>query len=415
MIVFGKVRALQSTLGFGGEIVNTPPKIFLLVILLGCFLRILHKKRTLSFSGLEKAMFICFGLFLVCGTISSMTANYNIALYPQIMDIFNYSSFILAFYGTICYYQDISKETLESWLKPSKIFMAILTLITFAFWFIEQVYGVGMTSHDVANRLFPPYEFIYYHGTYLITIIAFSFLFLYDKHKMYPVILCFLCLISARDRGYLFLLLFLSFSTLLKFNKLNLKFLFPIIAFIGCCALAISYQKILFYTDADSIRATFYVVAILLALKFSPFGAGWCTIGTWNAFRYNSPVFNDFYYYFIWAENTESVYGDSGFSSIIGQTGFLGTAFYILFMILLFFVILQKFNFNQRLRLVVSCWILFLIISFFVSDSMISNFAIISGFFVGLLYLKDQQEHKELLEKQKSGEDNPPEIENQDQ
>lgn len=405
---------MQSAFGFGGEIVNTPPKIFLLIILLGCFLRILHKKKTLKFSGLEKAMFVCFGLFIVCGSISSLMSNYSVALYPQIMDVFNYSSFILAFYGTICYYQDLSKETIESWLKPSEFFIAGLTIATFFFWFVEQTYGIGMTSHDVANRIFPPYEFIYYHGTYLITIIAFSFLFLYDKHKVYTFILCFLCLISARDRGYLFLLLFLSFCVLLKFNKFNLKFLFPIITLIGCSALAISYQKILFYTDADSIRATFYVVAVLLALKFNPFGAGWCTIGTWNAYRYNSPIFNDFYYYFIWADNTESVYGDSGFSSVIGQTGFLGTIFYTLFMALLFFVMLQKFRFNQKLRIVVCAWVLFLAISFFVSDSMVSNFAIISGFFVAILYLRDKCQYEESLEKQKKGGDSPPHIENSD-
>jgi hypothetical protein len=406
VLVFGKVRYLQSTLGFGGEVVNIPPKIFLIVVLFGIFLRAVHGKRLISFSLTEKLMFLAFALFLGCGSLSSVFSDEHMKLYPQIMDVVNYSSFILGFYGTICYFQDTPKEKLKEWLEPTIFFVKGLTVATLLFWFLEQAFGLGMTSHDAAHRLFPPYEFIYYHGTYLITVVAFSFLLLYKERNLYTFILCALCLLSARDRGYMFLLLFIAFAVVYRSNTFNIKMFIPLLLLIGVVAGAISYQKILYYTDDDSIRATFYVVATMLAIKYYPLGAGWCTIGTWNAYRYNSPVFNDYYYYFIWADERDSVYGDSGFSSIIGQTGLAGTICYLLFMILLFFAISQKFTGNKKLRMVVSCWLIFNIVSFFISDSMVSNFSIISSFFMGILYLtqkEDPDEQKKALENKGDG------------
>ena len=238
------------------------------------------------------------------------------------------------------------------------------------------------------------------------SILAFSFLLLYKERNLYTFILCALCLLSARDRGYMFLLLFIAFAVVYRSNTFNIKLFIPLLLLIGVVAGAISYQKILYYTDDDSIRATFYVVATMLAIKYYPLGAGWCTIGTWNAYRYNSPVFNDYYYYFIWADERDSVYGDSGFSSIIGQTGLAGTICYLLFMILLFFAISQKFTGNKKLRMVVSCWLIFNIVSFFISDSMVSNFSIISSFFMGILYLtqkEDPDEQKKTLENKGDG------------
>ena len=252
-----------------------------------------------------------------------------------------------------------------------------------------------MTSSDTAHRLLPPYEFIYYHGTYLITVVAFSFLILYKERNLYTFILCALCLLSARDRGYMFLLLFASFTILYRSKVINIKLLVILLFIITAIAGAISYQKILYYTDEDSIRATFYVVATMLALKYQPLGAGWCTIGTWNAYRYNSPVFNDYYYYFLWADERDSVYADSGFSSIIGQTGFAGTICYTVFMILFVIAISQRFATNGRLKLVVTCWLLFNAVGFFISDSMISNFSIISSFFIGILYLSSKDDSEE--------------------
>lgn len=395
VLVFGKVRYLQDALGFGGEVVNIPPKIILIVILFGIFLRAIHGKRLINFSLTEKLMFVAFGLFIACGSLSSVFSDEHMKLYPQIMDVVNYSSFILGFYGTICYFQDTPKERLKEWLEPTIFFVKGLTVATLLFWFLEQAFGLGMTSHDAAHRLFPPYEFIYYHGTYLITVVAFSFLLLYKERNLYTFILCALCLLSARDRGYMFLLLFIAFAFVYRNNTFNIKLFIPLLFLIGIIAGAISYQKILYYTDDDSIRATFYVVATMLALKYNPLGAGWCTIGTWNAYRYNSPVFSDYYYYFLWADERDSVYGDSGFSSIIGQTGFAGTICYLLFMILLFFAISQKFTGNTKLRMVVSCWLIFNIVSFFISDSMVSNFSIISSFFMGILYLSQKEDPDE--------------------
>lgn len=395
VLVFGKVRYLQDALGFGGEVVNIPPKIFLIAILFGIFLRFIHGKRLISFSLTEKIMLLAFALFVGCGTLSSIFSEEHMKLYPQIMDVVNYSSFILGFYGTICYFQDTPKEKLREWLEPTVFFVKGLAVATLLFWFLEQAFGLGMTSSDTAHRLLPPYEFIYYHGTYLITVVAFSFLILYKERNLYTFILCALCLLSARDRGYMFLLLFASFTILYRSKVINIKLLVILLFIITAIAGAISYQKILYYTDEDSIRATFYVVATMLALKYQPLGAGWCTIGTWNAYRYNSPVFNDYYYYFLWADERDSVYADSGFSSIIGQTGFAGTICYTVFMILFVIAISQRFATNGRLKLVVTCWLLFNAVGFFISDSMISNFSIISSFFIGILYLSSKDDSEE--------------------
>jgi O-antigen ligase len=86
------------------------------------------------------------------------------------------------------------------------------------------------------------------------------------------------------------------------------------------------------------------------------------------------------------------VYADSGFSSIIGQTGLLGTFFYTGFLVLLFFVMVNRFSKNRNARLVVCVWVLFNIVCFFISDSMISNFSIISAFFMAALYLQTDED-----------------------
>ena len=57
--------------------------------------------------------------------------------------------------------------------------------------------------------------------------------------------------------------------------------------------------------------------------------------------------------------------------------------------------------------MVVSCWLIFNIVSFFISDSMVSNFSIISSFFMGILYLtqkEDSDEQKKALENKGEGE-----------
>ncbi len=392
ILVFGKVRALQSALGFGGEVVNMPPKILLMVILFGCALKIFHNRSDFKFNTLEKWMFAFFGCFVVCGTISCFLSDESMRLYAQIMDVVNYSSFVLAFYGTIIFFHDTPKKEVKEWLKPTILFFKILTVITAVFWVVEQSYGIGLTSHDISNRLFPPYEFIYYHGTYFVTVIAFTFLILSKERKIFIFLLCLLCLLSARDRGYLFLLLFFTLSFLFRKDSLNYKLLIPLVVVVGAIAGMISFQKIIYYTDEDSIRATFYIVAVLLAIRYFPLGSGWCTIGTWNAYRYDSPIFSDYYQFFLWAEENESVYADSGFSSIIGQTGLLGTFFYTGFLVLLFFVMVNRFSKNRNARLVVCVWVLFNIVCFFISDSMISNFSIISAFFMAALYLQTDED-----------------------
>lgn len=398
ILIFGKVRALQSSLGFGGEVVNMPPKILLMVVLFCCALKIFHNHTDFKFNTLEKWMFGFFGGFIACGTISCFFSDAEIGLYARAMDVLNYSSFILAFYGTVIFFSDVPKNKLKEWLKPTIVFFKILTVFTAVFWVIEQSYGIGLTSHDVSNRLFPPYEFIYYHGTYFVTVLAFTFLILFKERKIFIFLLCLLCLLSARDRGYLFLLLFFTFSFLFRKDTLNYKHLIPLVVVVGLIAGMISFQKIIYYTDEDSIRATFYIVAVLLAIKYFPLGSGWCTIGTWNAYRYDSPIYVDYYQFFLWADENESVYADSGFSSIIGQTGLLGTFFYTGFLVLLFFVMVNRFSKNKNARLVVCIWVLFNIVCFFISDSMISNFSIISAFFMGALYLQVQieDESKEI-------------------
>ncbi|NLE05546.1 MAG: hypothetical protein GX638_12200, partial [Crenarchaeota archaeon] len=117
--------------------------------------------------------------------------------------------------------------------------------------------------------------------------------------------------------------------------------------------------------------------------------------GTWNAYRYNSPIFDIYYNFFVWIEDRDTVYADSGFSSIIGQTGFLGMLFYVLFKIFLFLSMYKRFQHNTFLLRVISCWIIFNMVSFFVSDSMISNFFITSSFFIAILYLQNQKEEND--------------------
>lgn len=396
VLIFGKVRLLQETLGFGGEVANIPPKLFLLVVIFGSTLKIFYRKTPFHLFTIEKVMLFIFGCFIICGYLGSFLFAYQPKIYPQLMDVINYSSFILGFYATIYFFQDFDEKKIKSWLSPCASVAKILTIVMLVFWLLEQTFGLGMTSRDVANRLLPPYQFIFYHGTYFMTVVTFLFIILFKERKIYILILCLLCLLSARDRGYFFLLLFLSFSFLAKYNIFNFKFLIPFIILIGISALAISYQKILYYTDEDSIRATFYIVAILLAIKHFPLGAGWCTIGTWNSYRYDSPIFDIYYNFFVWIEQRDTVYADSGFSSIIGQTGLLGTIFYLLFMLFLFFSMYKRFQHNTFLLRVISCWIIFNMVSYFVSDSMVSNFFITSSFFIGILYLQNKKvENKE--------------------
>ena len=137
VLVFGKVRYLQDALGFRGEVVNIPPKLILIAILFGIVLRAVHGKRLLNFSITEKLMFLAFALFVICGSLSSVFSDEHMKLYPQIMDVVNYSSFILGFYGTICYFQDTPKERLKEWLEPTIFFVKGLTVTTLLFWFLE--------------------------------------------------------------------------------------------------------------------------------------------------------------------------------------------------------------------------------------------------------------------------------------
>jgi len=395
VLIFGKVRFLQETFNFGGEVANIPPKIFLLVMIFGAILKLIYKKAPFRLFNVEKIMLLCFGCFIICGYLGTLLFDYQPQIYPQLMDVLNYSSFFLGFYSFIYFFKDIDKSRIQNWHSHCVTAAKILTLAMLLFWLLEQTFDLGMTSRDSANRLLPPYQFIFYHGTYFITVTTFLFIILFKERKFYILILCLLCLLSARDRGYFFLILFLSFGFLARYNVLNFKFLVPLILIVGISALAISYQKILYYTDEDSIRATFYVVAVLLAIKHFPLGAGWCTIGTWNAYRYNSPIFDIYYNFFVWIEDRDTVYADSGFSSIIGQTGFLGMLFYVLFMIFLFLSMYKRFQHNTFLLRVISCWIIFNMVSFFVSDSMISNFFITSSFFIAILYLQNQKEEND--------------------
>lgn len=401
VLIFGKVRFLQEALNFGGEVANMPPKLFLIMVITGSILKMIHKKTPFQWFTIEKVMFLFFGGFIVSGYLGSMLFAYQPKIYPQLMDIVNYSSFFLGFYATIYFFQDTSPQKMKTWLDPTIFFAKILSLFMLAFWLLEQTFGLGMTSNDIANRLLPPYQFIFYHGTYFMTVVTFLFLLLFKERKFYIFVLCLLCFLSARDRGYFFLLLFISFSFLAKNNAFNFKFLIPFIVLIAISAFAISFQKILYYTDEDSIRATFYVVAILLAIKHFPLGAGWSTIGSWNAYRYNSPIFDIYYNFFIWIEERDSVYADSGFSSVIGQTGAIGTTFYLLFMLFLFLSMYKRFRNNSLQLRMISSWMLFNMVSYFVSDSMVSNFFITSSFFIAILYLQNKktEDTKEELTK----------------
>ena len=63
--------------------------------------------------------------------------------------------------------------------------------------------------------------------------------------------------------------------------------------------------------------------------------------------------------------------------------------------------------------MVVSCWLIFNIVSFFISDSMVSNFSIISSFFMGILYLTQKEDPDDKKKPLKNkGEETVPELEN---
>ena len=91
VLVFGKVRYLQSALGFGGEVVNIPPKIILIVILFGIFLRAIHGKRLITFSLTEKLMFLAFALFIGCGSLSSVFSDEHMKRSPHSSGVGNCS------------------------------------------------------------------------------------------------------------------------------------------------------------------------------------------------------------------------------------------------------------------------------------------------------------------------------------
>ena len=223
-------------------------------------------------------------------------------------------------------------------VKFFAIFAKLFLISCFIFGLISLFFNIGM-SVDYRFGL-PSFLFIYDFSHQLTAAILFSISIISCSNTKRITLFLFLCcvdlVLTLKGPPIICSFLIIIFYFYYKKNK-HIKLWIVLLSFFAIVLLG-SYQINTYLMIDDSPRTLFLTSSILIANRFVIFGSGFATFGSDMAAKHYSPIYYEYGFNLIrgMTPDNTSFLLDNGIAMYIGQNGYLGFIFFLLFIYLLF-------------------------------------------------------------------------------
>lgn len=209
--------------------------------------------------------------------------------------------------------------------------LTVLDLVTGVFPSNSTRYGIRVV------------QLFYFHPTYLAGAVTFLLavliLFFDKKNQLFAILSCVVLFFTLRGKSLATIAVFFLVYFFLIYQRKKLRVWHIIL--IGLAALLIAWDQFAYYyidLEGASARSALTQKAILVAKDHFPIGTGFGTYGSYAAVQYYSQVYRDYGLSAVHGltEGSVSFGSDTFWPIILGQTGFLGLALYLLLLYAIF-------------------------------------------------------------------------------
>lgn len=312
------------------------------------FLFLLGQKK-IKMTGKDKGILLFSSAFYIIGSVSAIVFNYqqNIAyaLFSGIFSLKAIFAFLFFKFALSKYPKEIIRQEAMVLLKIIEPVLTVSGIVLlfdqFFHWFTIEEIRLGI---NVSSYIFNHPTALAYFGI-VSMVCALCLRTIHNKKSKYylnliPGTICVVC--SGRTKALAFLAAFLLLLFFMSNNQKRITirklfWLIPVIGFVG-------WRQVQFYffNDFLTARSALYSASISIANEHFPFGAGFSTFGTaFSADRY-SPLYRKYGLNMIWGltEQDPAFVTDAAWPGIIGETGYVGTACFIVILVFIISYIL---------------------------------------------------------------------------
>ncbi|MDZ5759251.1 hypothetical protein RAK27_11320 [Carnobacterium maltaromaticum] len=362
---------------------------FLLLFILGAICWSQVKRKNILYVG-EYIIIGAFGLLVFIGLIGNLLFDYqNINMI--FFDCLNLVEFIIAyFYGRFLFKKESVDELmvyLQRYFRVVSIamFAMLLSNLVFHFW-DSYDYRFG---YSVQSLFFS-------HATYLTSFSVFSLLFFSFNWKkgdsLYIVMNSIIIIAAARNKGLIFLGVYIGIVVLLKFGKkVNLFSIFGIGSLLYILFQNSISERLL--STETAARSLLYQQGLKLSIRFFPIGSGFGTYGSSASGMNYSKLYGEigFNQLFGFSNEHGKYLTDSFFAMILGQFGFTG-----LFLIGLIFMTFFKLAFwNPKYKQFVLLLFIYMALSMVTENFISSTYGTIAFMLIGMISVRENEQKGE--------------------
>lgn len=285
---------------------------------------------------LRPVVFLCG--FVLTGVLGNVIFQYQPVKLVFIDLLTNIKFFFAVLFGEQLETTIRDQETRKLISLNLRIFSAAIFILLI----IEQVFHI-FPEFDIRHGIRSAC-LIYEHPTYLAAslsaAIAFLTCFYERKNRIYIIFNLITVLFTMRTKAFLAAAAYCAVVYYVIIKKREPSWKEVLAASIG--ALALGARKVYYYfifLDMKGARSILTRTAFRIMKDYFPIGTGFGTYGSHVAGQYYSPVYVKYgfeSYYELRNSEIGTFFDDSFWPIIIGQTGLIGTVFYFLLLLFLF-------------------------------------------------------------------------------
>lgn len=336
---------------FDNAFIQYADEVFMLYAFFKIFVRYSKIKRSKRNHHIFRVSLVCIISTILIGLLSNLNSNL-VSLYPALIDMIGMIKAPIVFIYVACICSDITKEKASKFL----VFVAKIYIpIVFAFGIINLVTDIGMT-YDIRYGL-RTYEFIYRNPAALNEVLFCLLGVIYKelKGKMqlitYSALVLLSVLMTLRGTALGLIAIFMYLFIIVKKNQpFKLKLSHLVVG--GGTAFLVGKNQFVEYLIEETPRSIMLRNSFIVLKRYFPFGSGFATYGSDQAFKNYSPLYNQFGYGNIYWLSKEAGYAanDNFWPMVIGQFGMIGLLAYLILLITQFkFVLTNKVGNNEKL------------------------------------------------------------------
>lgn len=330
-------------------------------------------------------------LFIFAGLLSNIIFSYqNVKL--VLVDFFTNIKFFLAIScGYFLYRNSTVVNTYYS------LFARLFSGFIFALFILDKMFHLfpGTIRYGIETS-----ALFYYHVTYLagamVFLIAVLTIFFEPRNRIYIILDLIVLFFTLRGKaiGGVVVYLILIWYRFIRKKKIKI---WNLVAVAGA-AVVVAWPQISFYfieLSGESARSVLLLTSLKILKDYFPLGTGFATYASHSASVVYSPVYVKYGFLNVWdlnPNNPMAFFDDSFWPIIIGQTGVIGTAGYILCQIILIRACLLLTKSNKYMNVGVLFVICYLYIASIAEPAFNNSVAIPLGYVIGII-LKSSTSH----------------------